>query len=270
MSKFSDYLKHVRSSGRHYFSLRDAMEYLKVSKDSVLSATYRSKKQGDLISPAKGLYIIVPPEYQNFGCIPAEELVPVLMKYLGLNYYAGLLSAAVYHEATHQKPNSFQIVCDKQIRKNLQFGKVKIDFIYKKSLRDLPLKKIVVNSGYLNISSPELTVMDLLFYPNKSGGLNHIATVLSEISLNKKEIIKLAKSQKNKTWLQRLGYILDKIKNDLGAENYSDHGVAENIKKYLSAQKIKYTPLASEISANGYSRCKKWMIIENTTIESDL
>lgn len=270
MSKFSNYLKHVRASGRSYFSLEEAVEYLKVSRESALFSIHRLKKVGDLISPAKGLYVIIPPEHLKFGCIPAEELLPILAKYLGLNYYTALLTAGIYHEATHQKPNSFQVICDKRIRTKFEFGQVKIDFIYKKSLANLPVRQVIVRTGYLNVSSPELTVMDLLLYPSKSGGLNHIATVLSEIILNDKEIIKLADGSKSKSWLQRLGYIIDKIGNDSGEENYTNRLVSESIHEYLSSQKIKLTPLAPEIPIKGYPRCKKWKIIENSTIESDL
>jgi len=31
-----------------------------------------------------------------------------------------------------------------------------------------------------------------------------------------------------------------------------------------------YLPIASELEKIGYPRCKKWKIIENTEIESDL
>jgi predicted transcriptional regulator of viral defense system len=270
MSKFTDYLKHLRSSGKSYFSLEEAMKSLGVSKDAVLSVVYRLKKKGDLISPAKGLYVIVPPEHFKLGCIPAEELMPILAKHLGLNYYTALLTAGVYHEATHQKPNSFQVICDKRIRHKSELGHIRIDFIYKKSLANLPINQIVVRTGYLNVSSPELTVMDLLLYPEKSGGLNHIATVLSEITLNAKEVIRLAEKYKSKSWLQRLGYLIDKIGQDSDKENFTNRSVSEKASKYLSLQKIEFTPLASEIPKKGYARCKKWKIIENTTIESDL
>ena len=77
------------------------------------------------------------------------------------------------------------IVSDKQIKRGLRFGDVCIKFFYKKSLANLPpkniLEAVVVRSGYLKISSPELTAMDLLSYPNPSRGINHTATVLSEI-----------------------------------------------------------------------------------------
>jgi hypothetical protein len=54
---------------------------------------------------------------------------------------------------------------------------------------------------------PELVALDL------SGGLNHIATVLSALieAINKHKIIQLADFIGEKVSLQRLGYILDQF-----------------------------------------------------------
>jgi predicted transcriptional regulator of viral defense system len=254
MINFSDYLKQLRKSGQISFTANQAAKDLQTSKSNILVAIGYIKKQGDLISPAKGFYIIVPPEHQKFGCIPAEELVPILAKHLKINYYSGLLTAAMYHGATHQKPNSFQIISDKQIKRELRFGDVCIKFFYKKSLANLPL---------------ELTAMDLLLYPSPSGGINHTATVLSEIAekIDPKKLIDLAKNSKGTAWIQRLGYILEKI----DTEN-NDHRdlVVNAIIDHLSSQKLSFITLVPEISPAGYVRCKKWKIIENTTVESDL
>ncbi len=273
MAKFSEYLKDLRKSGRLSFTVDEAASDLGISKLNTLSSICRIKKRGEIISPAKGFYVIIPPEHQLQGCLPAAQLVPILMQHLQVNYYAGLLSAAMYHGATHQKPNSFQVISDKQIRKSLKFGQVNIDVIYKKSLANLPLKEIAVDSGYLKISSPELTSMDLLLYPERSGGLNHIATVLSELteSIDLKKLIELAKISNQKFWLQKLGYILEKI----DVENLEHkQEIINGLQDYLSSDKKlvakNFVPLAPEIPIKGYPRCKKWMIIENTSIESDL
>ena len=273
MAKFSEYLKDLRKSGRLSFALDEVARDLGISKYNALSSICRIKKRGEIISPAKGFYVIIPPEHQLQGCLPAAQLVPILMQHLGINYYVGLLSAAMYQGATHQKPNSFQIISDKQIRKSLKFGQVSINVIYKKSLSSLPIQEIAVDSGYLKISSPELTAMDLLLYPERSGGLNHIATVLSELtqSIDLKKLIELAKIFNQKFWLQRLGYILEKI----DVENFDQkQKIINGLQKYLSSDKKlvakNFVSLAPEIPIKGYPRCKKWMIIENTSIESDL
>ncbi len=160
-------MKHIRATGKRYFTLEQATEDLKASRTSVLSAIYRMKKKGEIITPAKGLYVIVPPEHQSQGCIPAEELIPILMKYLDIDYYAGLLTAAMYHGATHQKPSSFHIVTNKKIKRKLKFGNVQITCLEKKIFDDLPIKNVTVSTGYLKISSPELTIMDLLNHLRK-------------------------------------------------------------------------------------------------------
>jgi predicted transcriptional regulator of viral defense system len=250
---FSNYIKKLRASGRYYFTINQAMKDLKASANKIKSAVYTMKKSGDLISPAKGLYIIVPPEHKLQGSIPSEELVPILMKYLNFDYYAGLLTASLYYGASHQKPASFQIVSNKRIKHPLKFGLVNIDLIYKKSLA---------------ISSPELTVMDLFLYPNRSGGLNHIATVLSELieSIKVEKLIKLASSVDKIFWMQRLGYILEKI--DV-MNNEMKLQITNRLADYLSSKKLRFIPLASEIAIEGSPRSEKWKVIENITIESD-
>ncbi len=95
MTNFQNYIKSVRSAGHHSFTLDDALSDLGVSRNAVICGMYKLKKKGDIISPAKNLYVIVPPEYQSIGCLPAEELVPILMHHWGLPYYVCLLSAAV-------------------------------------------------------------------------------------------------------------------------------------------------------------------------------
>lgn len=266
---FSHYLDHIRSLGQRSFTLNQAINDLKISKNSVLIAISRLKKRGDLISPSKGFYVIIPPEYRHFGCIPAEELVPLLMGHLGLDYYASLLTAAMYHGASHQKPGSFQIITDKQFKRGLKFGKVRIDFIHKKSLKNLPTQNIIVKTGYLKISTPELTAIDLLNYSNKSGGLNHIATVLSELieSIDPEKLIILANQLHANVCLQRMGYILENI-DPLDTE--SNRKIINALVDYLAQKKLKYMPLAPEIPIVGYPYSKKWMIIENSSVESDI
>ena len=99
MTMFRDYIKSVRARGYYAFTTAQALAELGVSPNALRCGMYKLKKKGDIISPAKHLYVIVPPEYQVIGCLPAEELVPLLMKHWGLSYYVCLLSAAYYHGA---------------------------------------------------------------------------------------------------------------------------------------------------------------------------
>ncbi|ODN41271.1 type IV toxin-antitoxin system AbiEi family antitoxin domain-containing protein [Piscirickettsia litoralis] len=266
---FSEYMKFTRQKGNRFFTIRQVQEDLGLPYAAIKSAINRQKQHGNLISPAKGLYVIVPPEYQPNGSIPAEQLVPILMKYLQSDYYVSLLSGALYYGATHQKPSRFQIITNKRIRHPLKFGKVIIEVIYKKSLNGLPLLDKNVTTGYLKLGSPELIAIDLLKYSVKSGGLNHIATVLSELveSMDAIKLINIAKITGEKSYLQRLGYILEQIDT---FENEKKDAIVTALENYLNQQTASFTPLAPEIPRKGYPRNKKWMLILNTNIESDL
>jgi predicted transcriptional regulator of viral defense system len=263
------YIKDIRKDGKRCFTTLDIVEQFHVSNSHARVALHRLLKTGDLISPARGLYVIVPPEHQPHGSIPPQKLIPLIMQYLGANYYVALLSAGLFHGATHQKPARFQVISDRRIKHPSTFGDVEIDYIYKKSVLELPTQDFTVSTGYLKVATPELVALDLLEYPNHAGGLNHIATVFSELIevLDPIKLINLAKNTRVEYQLQRIGYILDHIDvmDEPGAEI-----IINALAHHVQEHKPSYLPLASEISKIGYSRCKKWRIIENSEIESDL
>ncbi|HCQ75484.1 MAG TPA: hypothetical protein DIV44_01630 [Leeuwenhoekiella sp.] len=262
------YIKDIRKEGRRCFTILDIVEQFHVSNSHARVALHRLLKTGDIISPARGFYVIVPPEHQPHGSIPPQELVPLVMQYMGAHYYVALLSAGLFHGATHQKPAGFQVISDKRIKHPSIFGDVKIDYIYKKSVLELPTQDITMSTGYLKVATPELVALDLLEYPNHAGGLNHIATIFSELfkALDPIKLINLAKDTHAEYQLQRIGYILDHI--DVMDE--PNAGIMINaLGLHVQENKPNYLPLASEISKIGYSRCKKWRIIENLEIEGD-
>lgn len=264
---FHNYLKTVRASGRYAFTADEAIADLNISRNALNCAVYKLKKKKDIISPAKHLYVILPPEHQALGCLPAEELVPILMKHWNVPYYVCGLSAAYYHGASHQKPQVFQVMTNKRL-KDLECGRVKIIFVYKKNLEPLLIEKRVVKTGYLSIASPELTALDLLTYRKLAGGLNSIATVLSELieAMNVDRLLEIIKSVSEHAWWQRLGYILENIEI---MEPKNLEKTLSALRQHAKAQQLVWVPLASELPIKGVKRDKFWMIIENTTIEVD-
>ena len=267
--RLSNYIKEVRQNGRQHFTLKKLMMDMSLTKNSALNAISRMKKQGELISPSKGLYVIVPPEHKLHGCIPAEELIPIMMKYINAEYYTALLSAAGFYGANHQKIFKFQIITNSRIVHPLEFGQIKIEIIRKKDMTHLPTQNFTVNTGLLKVASPELIAIDLLEYIHRCGGINHVATVLSELieSLDADKLINIACAIKAEYQLQRIGYILDNI--ELMDETSSQKFI-ERLRAHVSKYKPKYLPLSSKIPKTSHSKCKKWRIIINTKIESDL
>lgn len=271
MPTLASYIKNIRTQGKRSFTIDEAIAELEISKQQFADRVYYLKKTGEIISPAKGFYIIVAPEEIPQGAPNPADLVIMLMKHLKLDYYACLLSAAQQYGAAHQRPMIFQVMVSERMKK-LRFGAVGINFIYKKSLEDLPTQNVAKNAGYLKVSSPELTAMDLILYTKKSAGMGNVATVLYELidSINGDKLVELAKQTNGKGWVQRLGYILEQLDSDDEKNAKHKSGVTAKLAKYLEGQKLSFLRLTPELPVKGSRQNSKWKIIENTTVESDL
>ncbi len=132
------------------------------------------------------------------------------MKRLDLDYYVGLLSAALYHGAAHQQPQVFQVMIATK-RKNIQCGQISIQFITNQQLSKASTSLLNTRSGTLKVSTLETTARDLLLFIRQSGGIGQIATVVDELAdkLDKETLQALVLQSEQWQWVQRLGYLLE-------------------------------------------------------------
>ena len=111
-----DYVSNLAASGRYSFASGDARKALGVSADAAKLALNRLAREQMFASPARGFYVVIPPEYRSLGCLPADQFIPALMQRAGLPYYVGLLSAAQYYGAAHHRPQKLQVMLAKPRR----------------------------------------------------------------------------------------------------------------------------------------------------------
>ncbi|HVE43945.1 MAG TPA: type IV toxin-antitoxin system AbiEi family antitoxin [Gammaproteobacteria bacterium] len=267
---FSEYLDKLRMYGKRHFTFQEIIQDLHVSENAAKAGLFRLKKANKIITPIKGLYVIVPPEHRPYGSIPAEELVPIIMQHLNADYYVGLLSAGLFYGATHQKPARFQVVTNRRIKHPLKFGDVVIELVYKDSLENLPTKDFVVRTGYLKVATPELLTIDLFKYSDRAAGISHIATVLSELtpSIDENKLIELAEHLGEVRQIQRLGFILEKI--DVMEDEEKKLKIIDKLLEYMKNANRPFVSLVPYMPRTGCPRHKKWKIVENTDFESDL
>ena len=104
------------------------------------------------------------------------------MRREGQPCYVGLLKAAELHGATHQAVMEFQVVSNKRLPK-IHAGRNLIVFHFRKEMEAVTagIEDRKTDTGTMKISSAALTVLDLLRYPRASGGIDHVATVLSDL-----------------------------------------------------------------------------------------
>ena len=187
---------------------------LGVSPAAARLALSRLANKGLIASPARGFYVIVPPEYRRLGCLPAEQFVPALMAHLDRRYYAALLSAAQYHGAAHHRPQAFQVALA-GYRRPISCGRVAVAFIARKRVAEVPIQSFNTPRGTIRVSSVEATAVDLVGYEKRIGGLDQAATIIAELAERiHPDRLAAAASTAPVSWAQRLGYLLDLVGAD--------------------------------------------------------
>jgi predicted transcriptional regulator of viral defense system len=206
-------------------------------------------------------YVIVPLEYKNAGGPPPSWYIDDLMKFQKQPYYVGLLSAAALHGIAHQQPQEFQIITNKPIRP-IVISRYSIRFFTKRLLQRASTSPITTFTGYMQVSTPETTAFDLLRYVNGVGGLNQIATVLTELQekINPKALLKAAQAEPELAYIQRAGFLLDHC----GAKEQTKL-LAEWIDQQ-KRQKVLLDPAKELISKK---KNDKWHVYINEQIEAD-
>ena len=256
-----DLITQLASKGHYSFTSEEARAALQVSPDACKLALNRLAKQGQVASPVRGFYVIIPPEYRSLGCLPAHQFIPDLMEYKGLNYYAGLLTAAQYYGAAHQRPQEFQVFLARN-RRPIRCGKVRVKFVARNKIEEISVRSFNTERGELRVSTPEATALDLAGYPEHVGGLDQVATILSELAseIDPAALVSAAATVPI-TWIQRLGYILDLVEQA---------AAADHIRTYVHEHARGYTMLAPGHESADSRRVPNWKLVVNAELEPDI
>jgi predicted transcriptional regulator of viral defense system len=257
----TDFIENRLQAMRYSFSKQEALKETALTDNAFRMAVSRLKKKSRLISPRQGFYVIVPPQYQRRGAPPASFFIDPMMEYLDEDYYVGILSAADIYGASHQAPQQFQVVVPRQIQE-IQIERLHIVFVQNKHLDDIPVTKRNTETGQMKVSTPEATALDLIYYDDRAGHLDNVATVLDDLaeSLDSETLLEVAKSYHSRASVQRLGYILE----FLGYEE-TVRGLAD----WLEEQNPSRVPLSTYDDRSKGERNRTWEVIVNRELNPD-
>lgn len=258
-SSISNYIFKVQSKGRYSLTLEELKQNINSSDKAILQNLHRLKSKNQIAQIRKGFYAIIPPQYSNQGILPSVLFLDDMMKYLNRAYYLGLYSASALHGAGHQQPMESQVMIQRPALRAIKNKKQVITFFTKNNWKADWIDKIKTESGYINVSCPELTMFDLIQNHKKIGGLNRIIPILEGLIENIK-ISKLSAIATNSTMstIQRLGYILELM----GQEKLSD-----TLNKTIKNKKINTFPLSLSHKSKEGKVNKKWHLQLNTELD---
>ncbi len=259
----SEYIDELQGRGELTFRLSRALEDTGLSRAAFYNAASRLKKSGRLIRPRQGFYVIVRLEDRAVGGPPPVHYIHQLMDYLGLDYYVGLLSAAGIYGAAHQAPQALQVVTVSRLRP-IREGRAPVRFILDRAAGQTPCALQKTPAGYVRVSTPEGTAVDLVRYARRVGGMGHASGILAEPAdsgrLDPEKLLGAAAGRGELAAGQRLGHLL---------ESMGFSRLTPPLAGWVKGQDAGRIPLIASAAVRGASYDPRWRVQVNGEIELD-
>ena len=256
-----EFIRGLLKRGVYTFTREKAKTGLGKSGPNLNAALRYLKRSGWLLPLNRGFFVIIDPQHQGYGALPPEWFIDDWARALKVQYYVGCLSAAMLHGASHQKPQVFQAVADRQMR-SISRGNLEIAFFRKGKIVKEMWQSKKSPAGYFCVSTPEMTAYDLLYFPRSCGSLDRVATVLVELgeAMGAEALAGLANLGCEIQILQRLGWLLD---------HAGWAKLTEGLHQSLEGKRRVWSLLQQGLPASG-SRNERWRVVETVDIEPDI
>lgn len=202
------------SRGQHHFTAAEAAALLDSTDEAVRKGLERLTAARQIISPSRGFYVVVPPEFRSWATVPGSHLIDAMMHQLDRVYYVALLSAAEVHGAAHHAPQVFQVMVDRPLQ-DRDLGRTRLRFFTGLHVATAPVEQHNTPTGTMRVATRELTALDLVDHVAAAGGLDNVATVLAELDdLDAGTLADLAR-HRDRAVARRLGWLLERVEADL-------------------------------------------------------
>lgn len=245
--------------GRSALTTEELAQLLFVPESQVRRRLHAPAQRGEWVTPVRGLWIPVPPEFRTWGAPPGIEVIDAMMSHLNIGYYVGWLSAAGLYGAAHQAPQVFQVAVDRQVR-DRTVGRTRFQFA-QRDVQKIPVASFPTRAGTVRVSSIAATALDVATDIGRAGGLDNAATVICELAeldaFQVDEIAHLAGTYPISA-TRRVGYIL---------ENFGDLDEATVLRESVEGSS------PSRLDPSGPASGpvdRTWLLYLNRTVEPDL
>ena len=260
----AEYIKQLLAVEEYAFSMDELLRETDKGKTAILRELSRLVEKKEIFNLRQNFYVILTPRYSNFGKLPISLYIHKLFGFIGRSYYLSFYSAAKVYGASHQQIQRDYVMTQAPKPLNIQKPPFDIRFF---TTSAWPIKNISIeksDAGIYLISTPALTLADLVHYQNKLGGLNRMLSTIEELleAVNPNDFHELLSWYNQKATLQRLGFLISEI----DAENI----LCDQIFEDLAKQKIHPVLLQPNTKQRPGAVHNKWKVDVNLKLESDL
>lgn len=250
-------LRQLQSQSRYLFREEEFAQQTGRVPGSPASqqALQRLSKAGHVVlaqkNPAR--WLIVPAEQTHYGAPPVDWWLDDLLRDQEPDYYLALLSAARHWGSAHYALQTTQVMVSRP-RRPVQVGKLKVEFIAKRSLEATPVARERTRVARLRVSTREATVLDLIRHQNVVGGLEAVARVAKDLGpkMTSSGVKDALSGLGQVPAAQRFGFVLQ----HLGSER-----LASSVESWLQKQRRSVQPLVTpQADAGAYIIDGNWAV----------
>jgi len=260
----ANYIKQILSYEEYSFSLDELIENINKTEIAIKRELSRLISKKEIVNLRKGFYLIITPRYSSAQKLPVQLYSEKLFKYLGRDYYIALFTAAKFHGASHQQIQRDYIITENPKYNDISKKSINIRFFTTSNLigKNIQLKRS--DAGIYKISSPALTIIDLIHHQTKLGGINRILSVIEELSegLIESDLVELLSWYPYKSKLQRFGFLLGEL------------GISEVYQEliFMNLKTKKFFPILLSPKSNTKPGAvnNRWKVDVNVKLEDDL
>lgn len=255
------YVESLQARGVYTFTKDQAAESISGTPSAIKLALNRLAAKKRIVRIRRDFYTIVPIEYAAKGILPPDWFIDQLMEFLGKPYYVGLLSAAAAYGSSIQQPQEYQVIVPDFMRP-INTRNLRIRFFKRSRMAGSPTRKVKSATGYIKVSDPAVTAIDLVGYARQIGGYEIVIPPINELCkmLNPDMLIDAAKREPNLAFIQRLGHILDWL---------GEHNLSGRLASWLSTKEPAWIALDPSNKKSGSDRDSKWHVIVNTQLHNE-
>lgn len=264
MSGVADYIYHLQQYEEYAFTWEELKKETGKTDSALRNELTRLVSKNEIITLRHGFYLIMPPRYRQYGKIPIEMYVDKLFNYLKKPYYLAFYTAAGLQGASHQKVQKDYVLTEIPNLRDIKKGSINIKIFATSKWPEKNIFQRKSETGYFKVSSPALTMADLIHYQTKVGGINRILTVIEELKeeIDSNDIRDLVSWYPHISTLQRIGFLLEYLS--------AERALIAIIEEFLIKQKyypILLSPETGRKSGRGENR---WKVNMNVKPETDL
>lgn len=258
-----EYIKYLLSIESYSFSVDEIAKATNGTSNSLKFELHRLSEKGEIINLRKGFYLIITPRYTSAKKLPLQLYCEKLFQYLKRNYYVGLFSAAKFHGASHQQVQRDYLITEQPKLNDISKNTIDIRFFTTRYWFDKNIELKKSDAGIYKVSSPALTIVDLIHHQTKLGGINRMLATIEELAedLKESDLSELLSWYPHKSILQRFGFLLE----ELGKEEFQEMIYSElKVKNFFP---VLLSPKSNEKAGAVNNR---WKVDVNVKLESEL